>query len=156
MHWADAKTWTAVLASERPRNDEGIRGTLYHLHLVQWAFLRVWRGAWREGADPTFADAPALMQWAKTYYPDAMTYLGLQSDTTMAQRLDLPWAEPLTQQLGQAPQPSTVGETVLQVAMHSQHHRGQVNRQLRALGAEPPTVDFIVWVWLGRPAPEWP
>ena len=51
---------------------------------------------------------------------------------------------------------TTVGETTLQVPMHTVYHRGQVNARVRALGGEPPLVDYIAWLWLGRPAPEWP
>jgi uncharacterized damage-inducible protein DinB len=40
--------------------------------------------------------------------------------------------------------------------MHTVYHRGQVNARVRALGGEPPLVDYIAWLWLGRPAPEWP
>ena len=40
----------------------------------------------------------------------------------------------------------------LQVVLHTQHHRGQVCARLRDAGGEPPTVDFIVWLWEGRPA----
>ena len=48
----------------------------------------------------------------------------------------------------------TLAETALQVAMHSTYHRGQVNARLRQIGGEPPLVDFIAWIWFGRPAPE--
>jgi uncharacterized damage-inducible protein DinB len=49
----------------------------------------------------------------------------------------------------------TLAETMLQVASHSTYHRGQVNARLRELAGEPPLVDYIAWIWFGRPAPEW-
>ena len=36
---------------------------------------------------------------------------------------------------------------------HSTYHRGQVNARLREIGAEPPLVDYIAWLWFDRPAP---
>ena len=60
------------------------------------------------------------------------------------------------QRLGRKPSGTTVGETGLQVALHSTYHRGQVTARLREVGGEPPLVDYIAWVWLGRPAAEWP
>ena len=45
----------------------------------------------------------------------------------------------------------TSAETAPHVAMHTTHHRGQVNARLRELGAEPPLVDYIAWLWQ-RPA----
>jgi len=52
--------------------------------------------------------------------------------------------------------PATHAESVVQVAMHTTYHRGQVATQIRALGGEPPLTDFVVWIWLGKPEPEWP
>jgi uncharacterized damage-inducible protein DinB len=49
----------------------------------------------------------------------------------------------------------TVAEALTQCVMHSQHHRGQNAARLRELGGEPPTTDYIVWLWKGRPAPAW-
>ena len=48
-----------------------------------------------------------------------------------------------------------IAESMLQVALHSQYHRGQINARLRALGGEPPRVDYIIWLWLGRPPADW-
>ncbi|MGC4084197.1 MAG: DinB family protein [Vicinamibacterales bacterium] len=49
----------------------------------------------------------------------------------------------------------TVSNALTQVCLHSQGHRSQCARMLRALGGEPPTTDFIVWV-VERAAPVWP
>jgi uncharacterized damage-inducible protein DinB len=40
----------------------------------------------------------------------------------------------------------TVAQVMSQVCLHSQGHRAQVASRLRALGGEPPTLDFIKWV----------
>jgi uncharacterized damage-inducible protein DinB len=60
------------------------------------------------------------------------------------------------QRLGRRPEPTTIGETALQVVFHSTYHRGQINARLRTVGVESSLVDYIAWVWLGRPEPEWP
>jgi uncharacterized damage-inducible protein DinB len=39
--------------------------------------------------------------------------------------------------------------------MHSHFHRGQNATRLRELGGEPPTTDYIFWLWKGRPKPVW-
>jgi len=49
----------------------------------------------------------------------------------------------------------TVAEALTQGAMHSQYHRGQNATRLRDLGGEPPTTDYIVWLWKGRPQADW-
>ena len=156
MEWADAAVWTAVLACPGAAADARLRGTLYHLHMVQRAFLRIWRGEPRETPYPTFEETPALMTWARSYYGEAHAHLAKLTDEDLAQVLPVPWASMVETMLGRAPVTTTVGETVLQVALHSLHHRGQVTARLRELGGAPPLVDFIAWVWCGRPATEWP
>ena len=48
-----------------------------------------------------------------------------------------------------------VSDAVLQVCLHSQGHRAQCAKMLRALGGVPPATDFILWR-VARPAPSWP
>jgi uncharacterized damage-inducible protein DinB len=156
MEWADAAVWTSVLASEEARRDAKLRDYLYHLHLVQRAFLSVWRGEWREGAYPKFDDARSLMEWGRTFYGEAWSHVGALGDEELAKPFSMPWASLVMEQIGREPETTTVGETALQVTLHTQYHRGQVNARLREAGGEPPSVDYIVWVWLGRPQPSWP
>jgi hypothetical protein len=61
MEWADAEVWTAVLAADDGPSDVKIRRYFYHLHMVQRAFLRTWRGEPYDSPYPTFDKAPALM-----------------------------------------------------------------------------------------------
>ena len=156
MEWADATVWTAVLASSDAKEDKKLRDYFYHLHMVQFAFLRTWRGEPRETPFPTFDETQALMRWGQTYYSAAFAHLGTLSNSALAEPMPVPWAAMVESRLGHKPGPTTIGDTALQVAMHSQYHRGQINARLRDLGGNPPLVDFIVWVWLGRPAATWP
>lgn len=155
MEWADASVWAAVFANEAGQTDEKLRDYLYHLHMVQRAFLRLWRGVPPDTPYPTFADAPSLLEWARSYYAEAFAYLATLSDEALAAPMPLPWATMIEKQLGRPPAVSTVGETALQVPLHSLYHRGQVNARLRALGGETPLVDYIAWVWMDRPASNW-
>ena len=45
----------------------------------------------------------------------------------------------------------TVAEALVQVAMHSQHHRGQLMTRLKDFGGEPKNVDWIIWLWKQKP-----
>ena len=156
MEWADAKVWASVLAHEGGPSDAKLREYLYHLHMVQHAFLRFWRGELRETPFPTFEDAQSLMLWVRDYYAQIFDHLGGLSDEKLAEPMNMPWADMIEKQVGRRPEGTTVGVTVLQVALHSLYHRGQVNARFRQLGGTPPLVDYIAWVWLGRPASEWP
>jgi uncharacterized damage-inducible protein DinB len=156
MEWADAVVWTSVLASDYAQADARLQEYLYHLHVVQAAFLRVWRGQPRETPYPTFTEAQSLMLWSRTYYGEVFAELEGLSDEKVSEALTVPWASMVEKRLGRTPEPTTIGETALQVALHSMYHRGQINARLRVLGAEPPLVDYIAWIWLGRPAADWP
>lgn len=155
MEWADAAMWKAIRACENAQTDEKLRDYLYHLHVVQRAFLRVWHGVPRDTPFPTFDNLSSLRNWGHSYYKEAFAYLDSVSDEQIAAPLPLPWADMVEKQIGRAPASSTLGETMLQVTLHSLYHRGQVHARLKAIGGNPPLVDFIAWVWLGRPAADW-
>lgn len=53
MEWADASVWQAVLKSEAALTDQKLRDYFYHLHLVQRAFLKAWRGELQGAVPPT-------------------------------------------------------------------------------------------------------
>ncbi len=158
MEWADAAVWTGVLGSEEAKKDPTLRERLYHLHLVQYAFLRIWRGESRETPYPEFDNTEAVFRWSRPYYREAAAFLQPLGSDELSNPLPLPlsWAVQITERIGRKPEVSTLGETALQVVMHSQYHRGQVNTRLREVGGEPPVVDYIAWVWLGRPDADWP
>lgn len=156
MEWADATVWSAVLASEGAAADTRVRELLYHAHVVQRAFLRAWRGQPADLAFPTFDRLPPLMAWARTFHDDAMPLVSSWTPDVLAEPLPVPWATAVEEVIGRPPAMTTRGETVLQVAMHTHYHRGQVNLRIREAGATPPLVDYIAWLWFGRPAADWP
>ena len=69
--------------------------------------------------------------------------------------VSMPWVKAFEAQLGRTLSTPTLGETIFQVTSHSTYHRGQVNARLREVGGEPPLVDYIAWIWFGRPEPDW-
>jgi uncharacterized damage-inducible protein DinB len=151
--WADALVWKSVVACGR--EDDELRAKLHHLHIVQWAYLHIWRGEQvRPREASTFPTLLAVRGWAREYYRELPSYLGSVSSTVITDPVRFPWADRLGQRFGKA-RSATWAESVVQVAMHSAHHRGQVARRLRELGPEPPLVDFIAWVWSGRPEADW-
>jgi uncharacterized damage-inducible protein DinB len=151
--WADALVWKAVLACGQ--EDDELRAKLHHLHTVQWAYLHIWRA---ENVRPREPDAfPTLLgmrAWVREYYRELPSYLGAVSSAKLSEPVRFPWAEHLVQLFGSVA-PTTWAESVLQVAMHSSYHRGQVARRLRELGGEPPLSDYVAWIWMGRPEADW-
>jgi uncharacterized damage-inducible protein DinB len=153
MEWADALVWQAV--SARPQEDAELRTKLHHLHAVQWVYLHVWRNEAVKQREPgAFATPLALRDWAREYYLELPAYLADLRQTDLAHEVRFPWGDHLVQRFGQA-RSATLADGVLQVALHSGYHRGQVARRLRELGLEAPLTDFIAWVWMDRPAADW-
>jgi len=151
--WADALVWRAALATGQ--EDAELRAKLHHLHLVQWAYLHIWRSERVKPRELTaFPTMRSIRAWAREYHDQLPAYLAGVSSGRPTETVRFPWADHLVQRFGKA-QPATWSESVLQLAMHSAYHRGQVARRLRELGEEPPLTDFIAWVWAGRPEADW-
>jgi uncharacterized damage-inducible protein DinB len=151
MQWADATVWRTVFDNPVAIGDARLRSSLYHLHVVQRAFLKMWRYESFEEPFPQFTSTIELHGWSKGYYDEARAYLNGLGVEGLAQTAPQPWTELIATRIGRTPEATSIGETALQVVMHSTYHRGQVNAQLRTLGGEPPLVDYITWLWLGRP-----
>jgi uncharacterized damage-inducible protein DinB len=156
MEWADATTWSVVLESKAAAGDENLVERLRHVHVNQRAFLDIWR---EKDIDVHAADglAPsALAAWARENHRALAGFLEALSDAALPEPLTLPWTKNAAEHLGHEPPPTSLQDTLLQVYGHAMHHRGQVAARLRELEADPPLVDYIAWIWYGRPAMAWP
>lgn len=157
MNWADSMVWRVTRTSDKGSSDDVLQEQLLHLHSTQRAFLNVWCRQPPTLPDrDDFGSAIEFQAWAQSYYPLANDFLESLSAAALDDVIDIPWARSFERELGGAAAPVTLGETIYQVAAHSTYHRGQVNRRLREIGAAPPLVDYIVWIWQGRPDPLWP
>jgi uncharacterized damage-inducible protein DinB len=155
MEWADALAWRSVLALPEAQSDNRLRDCLYHTHLVQWAYLQIWRGETIDLRDASsFEDLRDIREWSRAYHSQLHDYLNEFDAEVLEREVRFPWADQMVEQYGEA-QAASVAETILQIAAHTTYHRGQINMRLRDLGAEPPLTDFIAWIWMGRPAAEW-
>ncbi|HUF09224.1 MAG TPA: DinB family protein [Rhodothermales bacterium] len=156
MEWADSSVWRAVAAPDQELVDEYLHNTLHHLHATQRAFMDFWSGKPAMPPDASqFATLENIREWARPFYDEADVLLTSLEDTDLTREAVVPWVRYIERMLERDANPTLLGETLFQVAAHSTYHRGQVNRRLRELGAEPPLLDYIVWVWRGRPQPDW-
>ena len=159
MEWADARLWAAVTTNDAARKDDEIWKQLQHLHTVQEMFLGLWMhesfDAMKARAAASIPDLPSLWQAARSYYGRAQQFLTDVSGPRFVETVEMPWLAEYEKTLGMTFAKPTVAETVIQVVNHTTHHRAQVQARVRALGGEPQLVDYIAWIWFGRPAPEW-
>jgi uncharacterized damage-inducible protein DinB len=155
MEWADAHSWRAVRTLDQALSDERLKYLFHHVHLVQWVYLQSWRGDPFQLTELTgFSDLAAIEAWAKPYYRLASEYAASVDDSKFSQPIEFSWSQLIADKYGKVI-PATLSESAWQVFSHTTYHRGQIAMRIRELGGEPPLVDFLVWVWSGKPAPDW-
>ena len=148
MAWADALTWRAVLAYPPASGEKVIRERLHHIHLCQHVWLKIWRD---EPFDPHAGetlDLAGLVDWAREYHESVGGYLATLDETGLNRKVIVPGTDENFQQ-------PHLWESFIQITTHSTYHRGQISARLREIGGEPAQTDFIAWVGLGKPTPEW-
>lgn len=156
MEWADATVWRAALAHPPAAHDERLRNLLLHLHAVQRAFLHVWTSKLVTLPTPDgFADLAGVHAWSRPYHDEMTAFLASLEEASLSRPIEMPWIAEFEQRSGRRFDKPTLAETIFQITSHSTYHRGQVNMRLREVGGEPPLVDFIAWVWFGKPEAEW-
>ena len=82
--------WSAALPSPDTRGDATLRDRLYHVHMVQHAFLRVWKGITERTGFPTFDDAGPLMDYAREFYADAKPLVASFDSEALARPMPVP------------------------------------------------------------------
>jgi uncharacterized damage-inducible protein DinB len=147
--WANAvffHTWGKSPA----RDHEEMRRRVAHIVGVQDGFLAVLQGKSPggppDGPPPSFDELKARVEKSHAAWRDFTAALAPQ---TLAGTVRIPW-------FGESPPcVITVAEGLVQVAMHSQHHRGQCMTRLKDFGGEPKNVDWIIWLWKQKPQARW-
>src|SRR5262245_28027195 len=145
--WANAvffHQWGKTLA----RDQVELRRRVEHIIAVQDAFVCVLRNApfAFPGELPRTFDE--LMPRAAQSHATLRSYGASMTELDLERTVTIPWFPP-------PPCTITTAQALVQVAMHSQHHRGQCMTRLRDAGGEPKDVDWIIWLWKGKPAARW-
>lgn len=148
MAWADA-VWFEAWGRSAFQEDEDLCQRVRHMIDVQGAFLTVLRG--EEVAFGTEAPLPgfqALRERTRALHGDFQAFFASLVPEELEREVVIPW-------FPGPPCLVTLDEALTQVAMHSQHHRGQLMARLKALGGKPRNVDYIIWAWKKRPEGVW-
>jgi uncharacterized damage-inducible protein DinB len=157
MYWADAQVWNAVLSTPDAEKNNRLRTQLFQIHTAQYAFGQVWLKKPLEIPEiDKFRSLEEMARWACKSQDLLEQFVKNVEGGDLDQPVELPWAHRLEEVFGKKPAASTLAETMIQVASHSSHHRGQVCTSIRESGGEPPLIDFIAWVWFDKPRAQWP
>jgi len=148
MNWADALMWQSVLKTPTAVEDRTVLEQLHHIHLCQHAWLLIWKGKAVDAKAGENFDILNLKKWACLYYEDVFNYLASIQESDLERVVNVPSIEkPLHL--------PSLRETFIQITTHSNYHRGQLIKCLRGIGGVPLQTDFIKWVFLGKPNPDW-
>ena len=146
--WANAVFFSAWGKSPARDHDQ-MRTRVAHIVGVQEAFLSLLRGGQAGGSPseppPTFPDLKAR---AESSHRDLRDFAATLDSETLSRMVHVPWF----------PDPNfliSIAEALVQVAMHTQHHRGQCLTRLKDFGGEPKNVDWIIWLWQQKPQARW-
>jgi uncharacterized damage-inducible protein DinB len=146
--WADAVFFHAWEKSPA-RDHEEMRRRVDHITGVQLVFLSLLRGEQPGGPPgqppPSFAD---LRTRAETSHAGLREFAASLGPETLSRTLRIPF-------FPDPPCVVTTAEAMVQVAMHTQHHRGQCMTRLKDFGGEPKNVDWIIWLWKQKPQGRW-
>ena len=146
--WANAVFFHAW-AKSPARDHEEMRRRVGHILGVQQGFLAILQGeppgAPPDGPPASFDD---LKTWAEKCHADLRDFAAGLGEEGLARQVQIPWFPP-------PPCVLTVAEALVQVALHTQHHRGQLMTRLKDFGGEPKNVDWIIWLWRQKPVARW-
>jgi uncharacterized damage-inducible protein DinB len=146
--WANA-VFFHIWGKSPARDHEELRSRVGHIVGVQEGFLAILRGEPPGmplgGAPPTFEDLKAR---AETCHAGLRDLAAALRPETLSQTVRVPW-------FPEPPCVITVAEALVQVALHTQHHRGQCMTRLKDFGGEPKNVDWIIWLWKQKPQARW-
>src|SRR2546421_5480929 len=142
--WADAVFFHAW-AKSPARDHEEMRQRVGHILGVQQGFLSVLHGEPPGG--PPGGPPPAfdeLKKRAETGHASLRDFAAALEPEALARQVRIPW-------FPEPPCIITAAEALVQVAMHTQHHRGQCMTRLKDFGGETTHVDWIIWLWQQKP-----
>jgi uncharacterized damage-inducible protein DinB len=146
--WANA-VFFHIWGKSPARDHEDLRQRVGHIIGVQGGFLSIFRGEQPGGPPggppPSFDD---LKTRAETSHAGLREFAASLDPTGLARTVRIPW-------FPDPPCVITVADALVQVAMHTQHHRGQCMTRLKEYGGEPKNVDWIIWLWKQKPQPRW-
>jgi uncharacterized damage-inducible protein DinB len=137
--WADTAILKAVRAHPGASADEEMRKVLNHIAGVQRAFVSLFLNRpfdiEKEMRIPDWLDETEGQ--FRAAHAEELAFVNGLDELGLARVIAMKWIPGLQ---------VSVAEALVQVAMHSQSHRGQCASRLRSLGGKPPMTDFIIWL----------
>lgn len=146
--WADAHFLQAWDQTADAANDREMLQRWEHAAAVQNAFYAVLIGNEVTFTRDEFPSVSELKRRSQLIHEQLKQLLQKYSSEDLKQPVVIPWM----------PDPKvtlTRLEAITQIVMHTQHHRAQNMTKLQSYGGKPEVIDWILWVFKGRPEAKW-
>lgn len=144
MIWADRVHWDMFGKMPGILKDEAIFNRLFHIHFVQFAFLRILLREPLARKTPADFTSDQLRKLSEENGRELLQFVSAADQSTLEKRVIIPWFR-------DAVNGFSVQDAVVQINMHTHYHRAQNATRFRELGGTPDLTDYIVWVYKGMP-----
>ena len=138
--WADAEHWKALHANPALLADEQIRARLKHMTMTSELLQKLAHGE----TPATMKDQQSMDEIEAAMARANESLLEAAGSLDPDRMCSLPRGP-------RGPFEAPAGMLLLQILLHSQHHRAQNASRMRELGVKPPMTDFILWYAEGKP-----
>ena len=145
--YADAMLFGAI-RSANVTCDQELLSTLHHMLLANrfWLSLILDRAFEFEQESAAPVEFEALTERYRSTQAQEAAWIEQLSEAQLAGTITTPHLEGSV---------FSVAQGWTQVCLHSQGHRAQCAKRLRALGGSPEKSDYILWLARNRPEPRW-
>ena len=156
MVWADNEIWKEIFKLDTQKDIHEIHNLMLHIHSCQFAYHNIWNNQPLPNFDKIkFQSLHELYNWGIDLHKKNLDFINNLKEQNLDDTITLPWIKIFEDEFGKPPEKTNLKDTIHQVIMHSTYHRGQVNLKIRSLENKPPLIDYIYWIWLGKPLPEY-
>lgn len=150
--WADEAVWETVLSNPKVSEDEYVKNTLFHSAMTIDAFCHVWNNEEFEiPKNESYSEIEQIKKYSDSAHEKLRKISNNLDVIELNKLIDIPWSKYFEKSSGRQAEQTTMRDTIVQVIMHTTYHRGQINKRLRELEINPPLVDYITWLWTGKP-----
>lgn len=149
QEWADCEFFKRWRELERAGEDQAIKKLTDHFTTVQTFFLYALQKQQSDLPDRNAPprSVPELLAGNRQNHLQLKNYVSSLTEESLSLTLDVPWFPGNFR--------PTVSEILMQIIMHTQHHRAQVLQSLAAYGEKSIIIDWISWVFRGKPVANW-
>ena len=150
QEWADSQFFHQWLQANDAHTHEDLRRRASHIVMVQKLFLDL-----LENQEARFPDKNAPLPEMRDLRDRSIKIHERWKNSISELQLDRLQEQIKVPFFGNPDFAIKIEEAILQVLLHTQHHRGQNMELLNRIGSKTPIVDWILWILKGKPQADW-